>query len=317
MLRSGDLRTQVATDTQLRRWHNRAVHDAFGVALGLGVSLQPQSGAGGVVAVEAGVAYDRFGRALTLLAGQTMPLPVQLSESTPFTLVIRYRETSSFPAPQDRSGVCFECGGAKVMEAADLVWIAAAALTPDDGVPLARMSGTQANPRTDTGFVAQKGRPLSRPYLANGSTIAGGTAWTAQFVSASVVAFDTTVDTTAAGFTRTPCYLAWLEDGAKLAASLAAIGNAVAGNAAPAPTAVSTNTEFPLYFAHVEAAESNRFKFSVLVLLQELARSIVARGLDGKAFPVRLDAYVCWLGCQSTRNASHCLDPHVRKPCCC
>src|SRR5579864_1624026 len=34
LLKSGDLNGQVSTDLQLRWWHNRALHNAYGVALG-------------------------------------------------------------------------------------------------------------------------------------------------------------------------------------------------------------------------------------------------------------------------------------------
>ena len=39
LLRSRDFRDQAAFSNQLRWWHNRALHDAFGVASGLSVAL--------------------------------------------------------------------------------------------------------------------------------------------------------------------------------------------------------------------------------------------------------------------------------------
>ena len=313
MLRSGDLRQQVATDAQLRWWHNRAVHSAFGVTLGLRAWLMKRDT--GAIAVEPGVAYDRFGRALILRVQRAFPLPAQLPGKTLVTLVIRYREIRPFPARQDSSGVCLECGGTQAMDEVDLAWIPSATLTLDDGVPLARIMGPRSNPKADPEFSVLKGHALTRPYLVNGSTVAGGTEWTVQRVSRSVLAFDTVIDTTAAGFTRTPCYLAWLEDGAKLSVRASVTVEPGVANTADAKAGASSTGTFKQYLSHIKAPGSTGFAFRVLAPLDPLDLRKIGRSIG--PVPVRSDAYVCWLGCQSTRDDSRFLDPRVQKPCCC
>lgn len=63
MIRSRDFRDQQEIEDQLRAWHNRAVHDAYGIAEsvleGLEVREETVNQRPGVV-VESGAAYDLF-----------------------------------------------------------------------------------------------------------------------------------------------------------------------------------------------------------------------------------------------------------------
>ena len=86
LLRSRDFRDQEAFSKQLRWWHNRALHDAFGVASGLSVALAADVAS---ALVQPGIAYDRVGRELLVFAPRPVPLPGQ---QQPMTLVVRYRE---------------------------------------------------------------------------------------------------------------------------------------------------------------------------------------------------------------------------------
>ena len=109
MLRSRDFRDRIAYDLELHWWHQRAVHQAFGVASGLDVS-DPQ---GGELTVAPGVAYDASGRDLVLLDQATVDLP---TSGPPITLVLR----PSGAAPD-----------------AKLVWKAPVRVDPCDDVALA------------------------------------------------------------------------------------------------------------------------------------------------------------------------------------
>jgi hypothetical protein len=51
MLRSRDLRDQVATEAQLRWWHNRALHNVFGVASGFEVTRKVKAELNGQIVV--------------------------------------------------------------------------------------------------------------------------------------------------------------------------------------------------------------------------------------------------------------------------
>jgi hypothetical protein len=73
-LLSRDFRDQGRFDEQLRWWHNRAMHGAFGVRAGLRVqpvetAPQPR------VEVSPGLAYDSFGRELILFSRERAACP--------------------------------------------------------------------------------------------------------------------------------------------------------------------------------------------------------------------------------------------------
>ena len=44
MLRSRDLNDQLALDMEMRSWHNRAIHEAFGIVKGLDVAPAVENG---------------------------------------------------------------------------------------------------------------------------------------------------------------------------------------------------------------------------------------------------------------------------------
>src|SRR5687768_5816526 len=89
MLRSRDFRDQETTDAELRWWHQRAVHDAFGVADGLVVT---RSADGASVTVAPGLAYDCYGRELRLRAPRTLAVP---ASGQPLTLFARFRDNGA------------------------------------------------------------------------------------------------------------------------------------------------------------------------------------------------------------------------------
>src|SRR6266567_1684368 len=90
LLRSRDFNDQTAIDGQLRAWHNRALHNVFGVSTGLSVvPLPPQGGALMALRVSPGVAYDCFGRLLILRAVREMPVPAAEPNAESLTLLTR------------------------------------------------------------------------------------------------------------------------------------------------------------------------------------------------------------------------------------
>jgi hypothetical protein len=181
LLRSRDLRDQQATGDQLRWWHNRAVHEASGVASGLQVTL-----AGQAVAVEPGVAYDCFGQPLRLLTRRDKTVPKLPGR---FTLLAR-RTPSGDGEPE-------------------LVWRETRGLDRRDGVPLARLRYSGTTPQLEP--VPSAARPLAAPRLGWGSTPSDGTAWEPWRLRGTPVGLQVTVDTSAAGFSEVPCYFAWLQ----------------------------------------------------------------------------------------------------------
>lgn len=83
-LLSRDFRDQVSYESELRWWHNRALHNAYGVSYGFEVTLDDTH-----VEIDCGVAYDCYGRELILQAPKRMALRAEPDENfEPVTLVV-------------------------------------------------------------------------------------------------------------------------------------------------------------------------------------------------------------------------------------
>jgi hypothetical protein len=183
LLRSRDLRAQVRSDAERMWWHQRAVHDVVGAAVGLLVRLD---GGGGVL-VSPGVGYDPRGREVVLSAEAGLPLPTDISHVWALVLY-----GCCGPAPR-------------------LAWLQLDRMERCDGVPLAQWSaGKGGGLRPWPG----RRRPLARPRFASGATLPGSTAW-APWLALERRAFafgmEVRVDTSAAGFAGRPVYFAWLQ----------------------------------------------------------------------------------------------------------
>jgi hypothetical protein len=228
LLKSRDLNDANAGEEERAYWHNRAVHDAYGVVLGL--TVDPGTGMPSEVTVHRGLAYDAYGRELAVFAETPMPPPRDVGERVePWVLLLRHREEA--PAP-DACG----CAGAGA-PGSELVWRRARRAGIRDGVALARgwwISGTAGWLfRPDENFHPQRARPFARPRLGHGETPPGGTPWRPWseppgpasgtdltgavlpgiVIPAAARGIEVSIDTSAAGFTRTPCYFAWLQGG--------------------------------------------------------------------------------------------------------
>jgi hypothetical protein len=221
MLRSADFRAQNADSAQHRWWHNRALHNAYGVYQGLRAAAvgTPLS----AVAVSPGVGYDGFGRELILESSQTVNLPHNVPPSLPATLVLLMRYAVADDR-QTRSNdeICWANAGSSSSGTVDFSWVPMDRVNPCDGVPLGQVIYDGKGNRTlNPKFVPPGSRPIARPAIATGATMPQTTAWQPWIINAPIpvtganfdprpVGVKVRVDTSAAGFTRTPCYFAWL-----------------------------------------------------------------------------------------------------------
>lgn len=219
-LRSKDFLDLEAVEAQRRWWHNRALHQAYGVHEGFAVSSAP----GGIrngVSVSRGVAYDVHGHELILERPQTIPLPVNLHADhkgqATASLLIRYRPPRG--SQQARlSEVCFGQKHAIAIGTCEFFWKLKQRVVPSDGVVIGNLRsstgkfGPDYDLLLDPSFSPVAPRPIASPLLASGSTVPGNTPWqTWNFLSYGAVGVQTYIDTSAAGFTRIPCYFAWLQ----------------------------------------------------------------------------------------------------------
>jgi hypothetical protein len=282
MLRSQDFRDQLAIEAQLRWWHNRALHNAFGIASGFRVTLTDRS-----VVIHPGVAYDAFGHELIHTHERAEFIP---SATEPMTLLARYQETSSFPRKSHVAGVCVPGTRSLLEEQPQFTWKSSAAVEVRDGVPLARVRFDNGTPALDADFAAQLARPLARPYIARGATIPGATAveeWSpssnrvSEASESRTVGLQVTVDTSAAGFTEMPHYFAWLQgDLWRLNAKVAAVGL--------------------LFHSHLDELSSQGFTYRFIIrIIGPGRRGNIHPIQDVRAFLRERGFFVCWLGIQS------------------
>lgn len=192
-LLSRDFRDQATMEDQMRWWHVRGVHSAYGVAVGLLTRPQPFSGPPTLILVSPGVAFDAFGRELVMSEIQRVPVPAAPKGGS---LTLMLRDLKDAPAT------------------AELVWLPSP--TPLDGVPLGRFTVPETgDPVWSMDFQPPSARAFARPRIGSGATVAGGTAWETWKPSFPVhvtsLGVQVRIDTRAAGFTGTPCYFAWVQ----------------------------------------------------------------------------------------------------------
>lgn len=209
-LRSRDFNDQSALDAQARWAHNRALHRAFGVRLGLEVSLITTPGSQRVVVrVSEGVAYDCFGRELVLCPGQDIAgADIPSAE----VLLLLLRRKPAVPSAQTSHPECAPASWQTTRHQTELVWKTPGECDVLDGVPLARITLSRGVRERDPLFPRPIARALARPRIASGATVPGKTVWELfSLANGFAKGMQTHIDTTAAGFTETPAYFAWLE----------------------------------------------------------------------------------------------------------
>lgn len=288
MLRSRDFGDQLRIDAQLRWWHNRALHNAYGVSAGLETSPVLQSGPLTAVRVSPGLAYDCFGRELILQQTQVIPVPPPPpAPETTWVLLVRYKEASPSLKKEEITGVCLG-DRPQLQEQAELTWQRTRKVRIEDGVPLAQVTYSDAGPSVDPEFRVILARPLARPRIATGATIPGQTPWESwgemrPAGNSISLGLQVKIDTSAAGFTEVPCYFGWLQG---------SLWNQVPREFFPAP------------FEHVEKPSINGFTFRLwmpeLPILDGTQARTTNRNFNTQflEFARRKKLFVCWLGIQ-------------------
>lgn len=195
---------------ELRWLHNRTLHN-WGIAVGLNVSGDKGER---VVRITPGYGVDCLGRDLLLSVEETLPVPAVSGSGAPvmYYLTICYLEDAELPVSENRQGVCTGPGAVRRTERPRLRWQRPIDFNPAtryrrgfdlilatiqvEGCVLAAPASA-----TDRRYALNE----TRPYIAAGATNDGGTDWLLTQGNAGV---ETMVDTSAAGFGRTPVYLA-------------------------------------------------------------------------------------------------------------
>jgi hypothetical protein len=139
-LGSRDFRDQALIEAQLRWWHNRALHNAFGVSRGLQVTRVPDADAFTALSVARGLAYDCYGRELLLQTAREIQRPVTATPPPArMTLLLRYKETAEYLSKKEMMASGAPAACASSPETAVLLWKSSSEVSLSDGVPLARL----------------------------------------------------------------------------------------------------------------------------------------------------------------------------------
>jgi hypothetical protein len=313
-LRSNDLNRGVRVTEELQWWHNRALHNAYGIRSGLDATPEPNAKGKPLTGVHiaAGIAYDSFGRMLfhqqdDLLAVPATPPPRVSS----LLLLLRYPQAREVSCGCPVVPPC--CLGRKYPGVgwAEFDWSAAARVRPGDGVPLARVkyvvAGKNVRAQFDSTFRQPRVRPYQRPHLITDKTVPGSTSWSKgpndlRMTPTNVRQLfwqpvDVLVDTSAAGFSDTPCYFA-----------------SISGPLVDA----SRQLYLPATFPHIVREFRDRFTFRFWipsledVLLERASTTVSAQIPAGwvvgfprfVAFARRQQLCVTWLGLEMAQVAS-------------
>jgi len=290
-LRSGDLRAQGVTEDELRWWHNRAVHAAYGVVDGLGVTSAPPG-----YSVAPGLAYDGYGRELLIPCPVTAPPPCKTrgEQPTTWTLLIAYDAgaDASSCTRDEIDGACVPAGRCPGNDRIHFFWVPRAVEGDCAGVPLARILRTDTTYYTlDPSYVPPAVRPLAQPRVATGQTPPGDTAWEEWTElddpgitdDRTLFGFQVAVDTSAGGFVKTPCYFAWLK-GSRVWRS-------------PDPSGGQTmQTNWWLPFDWIVDAAPSGFTFRVLVVDGQVSVQGLLNLRNFLTFVRCYDIHICWIG---------------------
>ena len=309
MLRSRDFRDLEAVEAQRRWWHNRALHHAYGISEGLHSSLVPSASPTAVL-VSPGVAYDVFGRELILERRQTISLPANLPQGLigSVSLLMRYKSPSGGLRPDEISQVCWTQSGSVRPGTIEFAWKLTSGLRPEDGIPVFAVYETADSRavRPDPNFTRPATRPIASPTLATGSTVPGNTAWEPWMFGEFTLGVQTWIDTSAAGFSRVPCYFAWLEG---------SLWNAQTLQLVPAifPSITDESVTGFTFRLWLEAAFPQSTGPNIRGPARSLSSStdgppfnfVVDPG-DFSLFAQQQDLYVTWIACQMASAPGSC-----------
>jgi hypothetical protein len=175
--------------------------------------------------------------------------------------------------------------------------------TASDGVSLCEVSYRKGIASANTNFSPHSIQPLARPLLASGSTVPGNTPWQPWgFLSLGSIGVQTYIDTSAAGFTRVPCYFAWLEGPLWNPLTLQlvpAVFPSISGESI-------TGFTFCLWLEFPQPATIFELDEASSSAARAPALNFVADPNTFALFAQQQDLYVSWVGCQMPVPISRC-----------
>ena len=272
-LHSRDFHDLAQIEDQLRWWHNRSLHEIPGVREGFDVQVE-----GNALLIGCGLAYDGYGRELIHAQETIWPVDDTLPPEGLFLFV---QAASSREGKRSWRGACIPAQVERSRKQVEFIWVRANEISTQNGVRLGRVYlGTDKLLHFE--HEHRFARPFARPRIASGSTIPGATDWELWELKAGelirsdqVLGLQVRVDSSTAGFIRSPCYFAWLHgvnwmniQGEKL--GLFDI----------------------LTVEHIDEVSTHGFTFR-LMLLMELSPDLKNSLFN---FIQNIKPYICWIG---------------------
>jgi len=201
MLAAQDLGDEKNIDDGLRWLHVRALHRTWGVVFGYEVKGTVGDNA---VTVSPGYALDVEGREIILSSSVSIPVPA-VTGIAYYVLTLNY-------APDKPACCSLAVSQVSSDERPLFRWQAPQSVRFGIQVPLVTVTVSNGQIQSTLDFrVRRYASRLVGPHIVAGSTEPGRTGWNLQkFVSGPPGALNLTVDTSAAGFTKTPSYFAVL-----------------------------------------------------------------------------------------------------------
>jgi hypothetical protein len=200
LLTSRDLQDDVRTDQRLRGLHTRYLHDTWGIALGFAIT-----GFGGATSIHVGPGYAIDSAARDLVLAESLDVPVPNTQvRVNLILVIGYQEDRSYRTRPDIGAVCGSGGLDPRNERPVFAWRRLETLDLGPDIPLATVVAEKGALVAAADLsVRRNATRMVRPHIGFGTIEARPKSGTGLFPEVQV-------DTSDAGFTRTPQYFARL-----------------------------------------------------------------------------------------------------------
>ncbi|MDB4881873.1 MAG: hypothetical protein JWL95_639 [Gemmatimonadetes bacterium] len=196
-----DLADAIQHEARMLELHVRATHDTEGIAFGLTAVLSADARS---VTVQPGLAYTCRGASVLLHSPTVIAAPPLGVPGNRFDLVLVGAAPPSCGAPT------LDCTGARIPVRATLRWIAVeeergcTCTDRDDVIYIGRFVRTPSGALAGPDNARRRAvRGLTRPHVASGATAPGALAWQQGTMDLSAQ-----IDTSVAGFTTAPVYLA-------------------------------------------------------------------------------------------------------------
>jgi hypothetical protein len=248
LLAAQDLNDERHLDDRLRWLHVKFLHSTWGIASGFDVSV---ASGGSAVVVGPGYAVDIEGR--EILSSEAVAVPIPAVGATNYVLTV---SGSASAAGQ----CCSPAAGSSLGDRPLFMWRAPQDVSFGPEVALVNVKAAGGQMQGSLDFRVRRWVDrMVRPHVVFGSTEPGRTGWNSQrLVGGPPGALNLTVDTSAAGFTRTPSYFAILTGDFSGLPLFAATGP---GSSWPAGSA---SASFLTSFGFISEATPSWFTYKVL-----------------------------------------------------